>query len=209
MQSKLAVAAELEIRGKRLAGDSGDQMGSWPERRTAEMLSGIRLGGSIRLRNWQSAIVANTVILCIFILAPVALADEENPPEDEVPCSWTGVKCCWTEDLCECCPRDGKETGKQIEGPPCYLVDVTIDDLPISGYLATRECLLQVGPWSLEGIQHCQGSLVPIDLVTSADLEYSGYSFLTCEGGEPYLIRSTKEGAANRTNWGRIKTMYR
>lgn len=81
------------------------------------MLKGISRDRSIHFRNWQSALVASMAILHLFILAPLALADEEPPPQDEVPCSWTGVKCCWT-DLCECCPRDGKETGKQLDGPP-------------------------------------------------------------------------------------------
>ena len=127
----------------------------------------------------------------------------------EVNCSWTGVKCCFT-NLCECCPRDGKGAGKANDERHCRLIRVTPEDLPISGYLASRDCLLRMGPWSTDGIRACQGSLLWIELRDVEDLCDIEYSYLQCGGGEPYLVpvRDQVE-PAHRTSWGSLKMMYR
>jgi hypothetical protein len=132
----------------------------------------------------------------------------DNAPAEP---TWGCVKCCFADPPKSCCcPRDGKETGKVGNGKGCVYIPVTADDLPVSGYLASRDCLLSVGPWSLEGIRECQGAVLWIELRSEEDLLDFEYSYVLCDGGEPYLVPMPKErSSGEQVSWGRIKTMYR
>jgi len=133
-----------------------------------------------------------------------------NDAWGDVRTTWGGVKCCFADPTKDCCPRDGKGTGKVGDGEGCVYIRVTVEDLPLSGYLASRDCLLSVGPWSLEGIRECQGTTVWIELRNEEDLLDVEYSYVLCGRGEPYLVPMPKErSSGEQVSWGRIKTMYR
>lgn len=172
-----------------------------------------RDGGNQRHRTHLGSLALAAVLASFLpIFFSMARAEDENQPQEDVPCTWGEVKCCFT-DLCECCPREGKGTGKTLDEPACYLIELTAEDLPLSGYSASKECLLRYGPWAIETIRECQGELVQIELQSEEDLRYYSYRYMKCEGSEPYLVRSHysygTKSSTNRSSWGRVKMMYR
>jgi len=129
---------------------------------------------------------------------------------EDVPASVTCVKCCWANDDGCCCSRDGKETGKTDADATLQYVLVGPEDLPVSGYLASRECMVSVWPWSRDGIRECQGATVWIELRTEGDLFEFDYSYVRYGESEPYLVPMRKDRPPDeKVSWGRIKTMYR
>lgn len=166
------------------------------------------MAGMERVHGMSPILLAILLVLSAGLLGRDRGAWADQLPED-VECSWTGVKCCFTE-RCECCPRGGKPTGKIAGERGCRLLPVTADELPISGFLASQDCLTRVGPWSVEGIRECQGSLLWMELRTVEDLSDMEYSYLQCDEGEPYLVPARDEGySTNQTSWGSLKMMYR
>lgn len=130
---------------------------------------------------------------------------DETPSERN--CTWGGVKFCFT-NICECCPD--KNIGKAGGERGCRLIRVTPEILPVSGYFVSQDCLISAGPWSADNIRDCQGHLSWIELRSAEDVYQNQYSFLQCEGGEPYLVLTGGEKQlTDRTNWGSVKTMFR
>lgn len=129
-----------------------------------------------------------------------------EPPEEEPKPSWGCIKCCFKDDTSCCCP-----SGKTLTDEPCRFTRiVTSSDLPLDGYLVSEECLVLSGPWNEDDVRACQGELERIELNTAADLSSYSYSYVHCEGGLPYIVKSeSQESVEERTGWGSIKALYR
>lgn len=155
------------------------------------------------------------ILLSLTILTAGFIADgrdawaDQDPPREVENCSWGGVKCCFT-DLCECCSRGGKGDGKLSDEKNCQFMKVVPRDLPLSGYLASQECLANMGPWSEEKLRECQRVLKWLELENEGDLVDIEYSYLKCDNAAPYLVITRDERSrAEQTSWGSVKRLYR
>ncbi len=148
------------------------------------------------------------VLICGFIGS--AQADQKPEVPREEPCSWGGIKCCFGDGQCECCPRGGKGSGKMPGEKDCQFREVTAAALPVSGYLASRDCLVETGPWSVNALEACQGELKWVELSNPGDLIGVEYSYVKCDDAVPFLVRTAGGmDRAAKTSWGSLKKLYR
>ena len=148
------------------------------------------------------------VLACGFI--DFAAADQKPGTPRGEPCSWGGIKCCFSDGECECCPRGGKGAGKAPGEKGCQFREVTAATLPVSGYLASRDCLVETGPWNVQDLERCQGELKWVELDNPDDLIDGDYSYVKCDDAVPYLVKAAGgTDRAARTSWGSLKRLYR